>query len=458
MKILKKKMKPVMNKFILLALFIFGMCQAADAETFKADEFMLDNGLRVVVVENHKAPLVKQMLWYQVGAVDEFRGRGGSAHLLEHILFRGTKKVSGKEFNRIMEQNGAVSNAFTGYNVTAYHQFADVSRLEVLMALEADRMQNLKISEDDFEAERKIVFQERKQVVENNPASPFGERLRQMLWGTSPYGQPITGLPEDIMALKFDETLDFYHKYYAPNNAILVLSGDIDSATARKLTEKYYGKLEKRPVEREQPEVQTEHFEQTLKMQLPKITAPKISITYLLPDHQNLVGSIYDYMVLAEFLGDGETSELYRELVLKRKTALGVSASYNYISRANTTFGISMTPDASVEFSPEKSVEDLQAALKKGMNNLTAERLEQIKRKMLADLVFTNDNPETAAYWIGYMLSLGFSLDEVQNYADRINNVTLEGVKNAFAAVEKASKVVGILLPSDEQDGGQNEE
>lgn len=451
-------MKTLKNKLFFFALLVFGISLSTEAKIFKADEFMLDNGLRVVVVENHKAPLIKQMLWYQVGAVDEFRGRGGSAHLLEHILFRGTKKVSGKEFNRIMEQNGAVSNAFTGYDVTSYHQFADVSRLEVLMALEADRMQNLKISEDDFEAERKIVFQERKQVVENNPASPFYERLRQMLWGTSPYGQPVTGLPEDIMALKFDETLDFYHKYYAPNNAILILSGDIDSATARPLVEKYYGKLEKRPVERELPAVQNEHFEQTLKMQLPKITAPKISISYLLPPHDKLSGSIYDYMVLAEFLGGGETSELYRELVLKRKEALGVSASYNYISRANTTFGVSMTPNTDTKLSPEENVAKLQAALKNGMKKLTTERLAQIKRKMSADLVFTNDNPETAAYWIGYMLSMGFSLDEVQNYEDGVNAVTLDGLRKAFAELETASKVIGILLPLNEQNGGQNEE
>lgn len=445
-----------MNKLILLVLLALGISNSAAAEVFKADEFVLDNGLRVVVIENHKAPLIKHMLWYQVGATDEFRGRGGSAHLLEHILFRGTKKVSGQEFNRIMEKNGAVSNAFTGYDVTSYHQFADISRLEVLMALEADRMQNLNISEDDFEAERKIVFQERKQVVENNPASPFYERLRQMLWGTSPYGQPVTGLPEDIMALKFDETLDFYHKYYAPNNAVLILSGDIDSATARPLVEKYYGKLEKRPVEREQPAIQTEHFEQILKMQLPKITAPKLSITYLLPNHQNLSGNIYDYMVLAEFLGGGETSEMYRDLVLKQKTALGVSASYSYLNRSNSTFGLSMTPVVGADFSPEASVEKLQQALKNGMRNLTAERLEQIKRKMSADLVFTNDNPETAAYWIGYMLTMGFSLDDVQNYEDGVNAVTVDSVQKAFAAVEAASKVVGILLPEDDN-GGQNE-
>lgn len=452
-----KKMKSRMTKFFLVLATACCFIGISEAAIFKAEEFTLDNGLRVVVVENHKAPLVKQMLWYQVGAVDEFRGRGGSAHLLEHLLFRGTKKVSGEEFNRIMEQNGAASNAFTGYDVTVYHQFADVSRLEVLMALEADRMQNLKISTDDFEAERKIVFQERKQVVENNPAAPFNERLRQTLWGTSPYGQPITGLPEEIMALKYQDTLDFYHKYYAPNNAILVLSGDIDVPTVKPLVEKYYGKLKKSQVEREIQTPITDKFSETLQMQLPQIASPKITVSYLLPPHHQLSGSIYDYVVLAEFLGGGETSELYRDLVLKQKVALGASASYNYISRSNTTFGLSMVPSATSDFKPEEGVQKLNEALINGMKNLNAERLAQIKRKLCADLVFTNDNPETAAYWIGYMLAMGFELDNVQNYEAGINAVTEESVNNAFAELMKASKITGILLPDTADEGGQHE-
>ena len=393
------------------------------------------------------------MLWYQVGAVDEFRGRGGSAHLLEHLLFRGTKKVSGDEFNRLMEQNGAVSNAFTGHDVTAYHQFADVSRLEVLMALEADRMQNLEIDEEAFEAERKIVFQERKQVVENNPASPFYERMRQMLWGNSPYGQPVTGLPEDIESLKFEDTLDFYHKYYAPNNAILVISGDIEAATVKPLAEKYYGKLQKKEVERKVPVANSEIFKQKLLMQLPKITSPKIVVNYLLPPYNNLPGTIYDYLVLAEFLGGGETSELYKDLVLQQKKALGVSASYNYVSRGDTLFGLAMTPVETADFNPEAGIDLLNRAMLNAMKNLTDTRLEQIKRKIVADLVYTNDNPETAAYWIGYMLSVGFDLDDVQNYAEGIKAVTKEKVEKAFAELQKASKITGVLLPMSEVKG-----
>ena len=186
----------------------------AAADLFKADEFTLDNGLRVVVVENHKAPLIKHMVWYNAGAVDEVKGKGGSAHLLEHLMFRGTKKVKGDEFNQIMHENGADSNAFTSQDMTVYHQFADISKLEALMALEADRMQNLNFDKDAFEAERKIVYQERKQVIENNPAAPFAERLSLLLWGNSAYGRPVSGLANEIMDLNSQDIRDFYQRYF----------------------------------------------------------------------------------------------------------------------------------------------------------------------------------------------------------------------------------------------------
>lgn len=452
MKILPSKINIL---FISTLLLVFPLL--VQAKIFKAQEFKLDNGLRVVVVENHKAPLVKQMLWYQVGAVDEFRGRGGSAHLLEHLLFRGTKKVSGNEFNRIMEKNGAVSNAFTSYDVTVYHQFADVSRLEILMALEADRMQNLKISEEDFAAERKIVFQERKQVVENNPASPFYEKVRLMMWGTSPYGQPITGLPEEITALKYQDTLDFYHKYYAPNNAILVLSGDIDMQTVRPLAEKYYGKLQKRTLKREKQPAITENWQQTLQMQLPDIQTPRVLLSFMLPPREKLQEKIYAYDILAEFLGGGETAELYRNLVLNHKKAIAVSADYNYMTRSNTVFNIAMTPNTEISFNPDIAAKELKQALQQAQKALSSERLEQIKRKISANLVYLNDNPQTAANWIGYMLSMGFELSDVQNYEDNIKSVSLKDVQKVLSELLQASTMTAVLLPLQTSKGDQDE-
>ena len=201
-----------------------------------------------MVIPNHKAPIVKHMVWYKAGSADEPHGRGGTAHLLEHLMFRGTKKVKDGKFNDIVNRNGGESNAFTSLDYTAYHQFWDISRLELAMFLEADRMQNLRITPEAFAKERDIVYQERRQVVDNNPLSYFGESLRKLLWQNHPYGLSVGGTPEDIMAITQADVEDYYQRFYAPNNAILVLAGDIDVPTAKVLAEKYYGGVKARNI------------------------------------------------------------------------------------------------------------------------------------------------------------------------------------------------------------------
>ncbi|MBR1601768.1 MAG: insulinase family protein [Alphaproteobacteria bacterium] len=437
-----------MNKIFLLsglALFLFS--QAAQALLFKAEEFTLPNGLHCVIVENHKAPLVEQMLWYKAGSVDEQKGKGGSAHLLEHLMFRGTKYVKDGEFNRIMEKYGISDNAFTSFDVTAYHQFADVSKLEVLLALEADRMENLNFDEKAFEAERKIVYEERMQRVENNPSSPFYERLRMMLWGDNPYGRPVTGMPQEIMSLQYSDIMDFYHKYYAPNNAILLLSGDITSQEIRPLIEKYYGNIKPRNVQREKFEVNKHPFYEILEMSLPDVSSVKVYERYLLPKHSELKNKIYDYLVLSEYLGGGVTSALYKDLVVQQKIALSVGASYNFVSNGESVFAFNLIPQNQQKFEREEVIASLREAADKAVKNMDEKRLTQIKRKMSADLVFVNDNPKDAANWIGAMLASGFSLEEVQNYESNLNAVSLKGVKDAYESLKSAPHINGILLP-----------
>lgn len=427
----------------------------AAAKIFKAETFALDNGLQCVVVENHKAPLVKHMLWYKVGSVDEKSGKGGSAHLLEHLMFRGTKRASGDEFNRMMEKNGAQANAFTSYEVTVYHEFADVSKLEILMALEADRMQNLTFSEEDYAAEQQIVLQERKQRVENNPSAPFSERFNKILWGNLPYGHPITGLSDEITALTYADIREFYQKFYAPNNAVLVISGDVDTATVKPLVQKYYGELKPQNITRFETPVSQEAFAETLKMELSDIQTVKMAQKSLLAPVAQLKDAVYDYAVLAQYFGGGETSALYKDLVINQKTAVGVSADYHFVTKSNTVFEVTMIPTDNDETKINEAWEALATAQDAAMKNLTAAKLEQIKRKILADLVYMNDNPEDAAYWIGYMLAMGFSLDDVQNYEENIRRVSLKGVKTAYAKLKNAPVVRGTLLPQKNNGAGK---
>ena len=443
----------MMNRIagIAVLLSVLLWAQTAVCALFKAEESTLNNGLKCVIIENHKAPLVQQMLWYKAGSVDEEKGKGGSAHLLEHLMFRGTKYAKDGEFNRIMEKYGVSDNAFTSHDVTSYYQFADVSKLEILLALEADRMANLNFDEKAFEAERKIVYQERMQRVENNPSSPFYERMDLILWGNSPYARPVTGLPDEILALKHEDMMNFYRKFYSPSNAVLVLSGDITAEEVRPLIEKYYGSIEAYPVKHAVSPADLRPFNETLEMALPKISAVKVTMRYLLPDHTVLKDKIYDYLVLAEYLGGGTTSALYKDLVLEQEKALSVSASYRFVSRGESVFSFGEVPQYEGEFDREETLTTLRQAADEAVKNLTEKKLEQVKHKMSADLVFVNDEPQSAAEWAGAMLSVGFDLREVQDYEERLNAVTLQGVKKAYEELKKAPQVSGILLPSAEE-------
>ena len=436
-----------MNRFFKILTVLLCLNAPAKAALFKAETFTLPNGLQCVVVENHKSPIVKQMLWYKVGAADETAFYKGGAHLLEHLMFRGTSRVPDGEFNRIMEKNGADSNAFTGHDMTAYHQMADVSRLEVMLALEADRMHNLSFDEEAFKAEQKIVLQERKQVIENKPSAAFTEKFNKMLWGNSPYGHPVTGLSEEIESLTFKDTRDFYQRYYAPNNAILILSGDIDVKTAKPLVEKYFAEIEAKDIQRRRIAENTVTFTETLEMSLQDIQTAKMIHQSLLPPYKKLSGNIYDYLVLAEYLGGGETSALYKELVIRQKTAVSVSAGYRFTTGGNSVFSFSMIPAKYSRKQIAAAWQQLDEVGQSAVNQLNDEKLAQIKRKILAGLVYVNDNPTDAAYWIGNMMVSGFTLDDIQNYENHINEVTVDSVKNAFLAVQEAPVVRGVLLP-----------
>ena len=449
-----------MNKIAVISVCL-SVClwgQMACADLFKAQEFTLENGLHCVVIENHKAPIVKQTVLYKVGSVDEEKGKGGSAHLLEHLMFRGTKYAKDGEFNRVMEKYGVADNAYTSHDVTGYYQFADVSKLEILLAYEADRMANLNFDEKAFEAERKIVYQERMQRVENSPTSPFYERSDAILWGNNPHGQPVTGLPEEIMALKSEDIMDFYHKYYTPSNALLILSGDITAKEARPLVEKYYGKIKSHEVKHKTHEMPKLNVYEILEMKLPKVNSIKLYDKYLLPKHSELKNKIYDYIILEEYLGGGNTSAMYKDLVLKQKKALSVGAAYSFVTRDKTIFAFEFVPQNEDEFNREETLALLRQSADEAMKNFSENKLAQIKRKMLADLVFVNDNPSTASDWAGALMVVGFTLADAQSYEDNINAVTLQGVKEAYEKLKESPRVSSVLLPLKDKktDKGEN--
>lgn len=444
-----------MRKLLVhIALVTVMLVSSAQAKLFNGEEFFLPNGMQVIVLPNHKAPIVKHMVWYKSGSVDEALGKGGSAHLLEHLMFRGTKKVPGDNLNKILEQNGAESNAFTSTDMTAYHQMVDISRLELAMALEADRMQNLKLRDKDFGLERDIVFQERKERVDNNPAGYFTESLRRILWQNHPYARPVTGTPEEIKGLTKQDIEDFYDRYYAPNNAILVLSGDIDTATARTLAEKYYGQLKRKPAfERVKfPELEPS-FKVSFKLAQPKINSIRVGKVFAASSYNVRPQDIYNLTVLSAYMGEGETSKLYKKLVLRDEKALDVSTSYDLGARSYGTFNISAVPAPGV--SGEELLWAIDDAWEESMRELTPAEVEKIKAKMRAGLVYLRDNPENAAYIVGSLAVIGMPLNEIEKQAEEIDEVSAEGVKKAAENLwNQSPQVSGILEPEQNKPDG----
>ena len=440
-------MKKIASCLIIgFLLFKIGI---AEAKLFGGEEFFLDNGMQVIVVPNHKAPIIKHMVFYKVGSIDEPLGKGGLAHLLEHLMFRGTSKIKGNRLNELLEENGAESNAFTATDMTAYHQALDISRLELAMFLEADRMQNLKLTPKDFELERGIVYQERKQMVENNPLYYFNESLRRVLWQNHPYSRPITGTVEEINSLTLEDAQNFYNKYYAPNNAVLVLSGDIDVPTAKELAQKYYGNVKAREIGKR---VELPKLEDTMKARLEmsreQIGGMRLSKAYAAPSYNHNPEDIYNLEILSGYLGEGETSKLYKKLVLEQKTALAVSTSYDANSRSYGTFTISVIPAPGLD--ADKVLASLDAMVNEALQEINIDEVEKVKGKMLAGLVYLKDNPNDAAYLVGSAAASGMKLADIEMQAEKLKQVDYQGVKKAAERLfENSPQVVGILKPKE---------
>ena len=438
--------------FVLLFLLTMPRNSYAVPRLFDMSEFYLNNGLRVIVVNNPKAPIVKQMLWYKVGSMDEDLGKGGTAHLLEHLMFRGTKDVSGKEFNAVLEKSGAEVNAFTAQDVTAYHEFMDVSRLELALFLEADRMQNLMLNETDFALERDIVYQERMQVIENNPAAKFKESLQRALWQKHPYARPITGEPEEILGLSIVDIQKFYDRYYTASNAVLVISGDVTVDEVKPLVEKYFGKISDKKIDKSSDiSLLTDKTKAFIQMSLPDISLPNISLNYATSSWGIDNADVYALMIFSKYLGEGDTSYLHKKLVENEKKAISISSNYNPYARSYGSFSVNAVPAYDMEINEFRKI--LKSEIVEALNSLNLEKLQHIKRRMLADLVYLKDNPEDAAYIVGMLASLGLKLEDINSYEDGLRNVKLRDVKVVVKKMlEKLPFAEGVLLP-EEADG-----
>ena len=409
--------------------------------------FELKNGMKVILLEDHKAPIIKHMVWYKNGASDEKEGKGGVAHLLEHLMFRGTKNLSGEEAEELMEEHGVISNAFTSQDYTAYHQFSDISKLEMLMLIEADRMRNLKISNKDFSKERDVVFQERMQQIETKPVALFMENVRKKLWGEHPYSRPVSGTVEEIKSLTREDAKEYYDSFYTPENAILVLSGDLDLDTAKDLAEKYYGSIENSKIYKSPKVYEIANTgKQSLTEYDEKVKSPKVVYAFVAPSYNINPQKAIALEVLEEYLGADKISPFYKKVVEKSKIAAQIAVSNGFEARGYDTFHIVL------HINPEVDIKDLEKEtnrfLAEAIAELDEQKAEAAKKRILARLVYVADNPEDKATMVGAMAIGGMKLEDIISYDEQIRKVSYEDVKTAAEElINDAPSVFGLLLP-----------
>jgi zinc protease len=432
---------------IILLFSLFINLNDVNAKTFNAKEFTLKNGLKVIIIPNKKAPVVKQMIWYKAGSIDEEKNKGGLAHLTEHLMFRGTKNIPNNKFNETISQYGGTSNAFTMHDFTSYHQFVDISKLELAMYMEADRMENLNFSKSSFNKEKSIVLQERMQNTDNNPNQVFLERLDSIFWQNNKYSRPVIGSIENIKSLTYKDVMRFYNNHYSPNNAILILSGDIDFETGKKLATKYYGKIENRGEIRKYIfETPSDDFNSALEMENEKITTSKIIKKYIADSYNTNKKNIYALEILNNIISEGENSLLNKKFVIDDKTSIAVGSSYTPYKRGLTSLNIYLIPKDNNKV--EKISEELDAFLKKISNKITHELVRKTKDKILASLIYTKDNPEILAHQIGLMASSGMSIEEITNWDKSINDVNYSDVKRVAESIfNEKTNITGIIKP-----------
>ena len=435
--------------FLIISLALSVGPSGSSAKVFDPEVFVLDNGMTVVVVTNRRAPIVTHMVWYKVGAADEAPGESGLAHFLEHLMFKGTDSLGPGEFSEIIAENGGRENAFTSWDFTGYFQTVAADRLAIVMEHEADRMTGLKLSDELVLPEREVVREERRSRVENDPSAQLNEMIMASLFLNHPYRVPVIGWDHEISDLSTENALSFYRKWYAPNNAILIIAGDVDAEEVRPLAEKYYGVIPRKEVpQRLRPVEPPQRAERRVTLRSDRVNQPSLSIRYLAPSYRTAEGNeAYSLQIFEEIMTGGASSRLYRSLVVDQGIAAGAGAGYGPDRYDETQFLFYVSPR------PGRDLEEAEAALRTEIERaisegVTAEEVESAKRRLAASAIFARDPLGAAPNIIGRALTTGRTIEELEAWPERIEAVTVEDVNAAARAlVDETRSVTGVLLP-----------
>jgi len=420
------------------------------AQMFNPTRFTLGNGLEAVLIEDHRAPVVHHMVWYRVGAADESPGESGVAHFLEHLMFKGTPSVPPGEFSKIVARQGGRDNAFTSSDYTGYFQTIARDRLELVMRMEAERMHRLTVSLPDAERELQVVFEERLSRTDNVPRAQFSEQMDAAQFLSHPYGRPVIGWAHEIKALNLEKANAFYRAHYAPNNAILIVAGDVTPAEVKALAEKHYGMIPMRPVPpRLRPQEPPQLAARRLVMRDARVTQASLSRSYLAPSRTaGETRHAVPLSVLAEILSNS-SGRLHRRLVAGDGPAAGAWAGYQSLSLDPSTFSFGAAPK------PGRTVAEVEAALDSLLDELlaggvTEGELRQAKAVIQADAIFARDSLFGAARTFGAALTTGLTVEAVEAWPQLVEAVSAEQILLAARHVlDLRQSVTGHLLPKE---------
>jgi len=446
--------KPITQ--LISILFLFSVAVVAMAETEKQKpqvfESTLDNGLKVLVKPDHRAPVVVAQIWYKVGSSYEFGGTTGLSHILEHMMFKGTKKLGPGKFSKVIAENGGRENAFTGKDYTAYFQQLEKSRLPVSFELEADRMRNLTLPNEEFTKELPVVMEERRMRTEDKPRSLTYEQFSALAHISSPYHHPVIGWMDDLKNMKVEDLSAWYKKWYAPNNATLVVVGDVEPEAVFKLAKKYYGVLKpSKHIPKLKPRIEAPQYgERRLTVKLPA-KLPYLIIGYKVPSLNTAKEEweTYALEVLAGILSGGDSARLPKALVRGSQIAASADVGYDMISRQSGLFIFDAIPSASSSVAEVEKA--LYAQIEKIKTELVTEKeLQRVKAQVLAADVYEKDSIFYQAMSLGQLETVGLPWSIADEYLDKIRAVTAEQVQQVTKKYfNDMQKTVAILEPQE---------
>jgi len=448
------------RRFFLAALLAMGTAGAALAEDAappqkpggdgKAAHFTLANGMEVVVIPDHRAPIVTNMVWYKVGSADEPPGKSGIAHFFEHLMFKATSTHPAGEFDAAVAAIGGDENAFTSYDYTAFHETVPPSALEEMMGFEADRMRNLVLDERTVATERDVILEERRSRIDNDPEAVLDEEVDATLWQNQPYRIPVIGWMQEMEQLNLADARAFYDSYYRPNNAILVVAGDVRPDDVEAMAERTFGKLARgpdlpprvRPVEPEQ------NTKRTVTLSDARVGVPSFSTQWVVPSYRTAKpGEAEALDLLAEILGGGTRSRLYQALVVKQGIAAGAGASYRGDMLDDTSFVVYGAPRGAATLGEVETAVDAEVA-RVARDGVTSEELEKAKDRFVRSTIFARDRQQAMANIYGSSLAVGGSVADVEEWPDRIRRVSADQVKAAAARYLVLDRsTTGYLMP-----------